>query len=153
VQVLRLGQNCIGNDGATALAEALVRNSALCTLDLHRTWISDEGAMVILDTLKQHNVSISSLYLEGNTKISPVLQKAIDFVLTSRRALKSLLKQLHKPLDKRLIPLVVCAVQLDLSLALSHSCEVAAGPIFYLLRTNASIKSKAIQGAARGFPC
>jgi Leucine Rich repeat len=150
LQLLRLGQNCIGNDGVTALAEALVRNSALSTLDLRCNVISDDGVMVILDSLKQHNVSLSALFLEGNPKISPALGKDIDFVLTSRRVLRSLLKHLHKPLEKRLIPLVVRSVQLDLSLALSPCSEAAAGPIFYLLRTNTSIKSKAIRRAAKG---
>ena len=44
-----LGKNSIGDEGATALAEALKVNTTITTLDLRNNSIGDEGKVAVLD--------------------------------------------------------------------------------------------------------
>jgi NLR family CARD domain-containing protein 3 len=136
---LGLGRNNIGNEGTVAIAETLRCNETLERLDL------DANNTVILKALTESNCSLMWLNLRGSFILSG-LRKAIDFVLASRRVLKSFCKCLCKPLDKKLMPLVVHGVQLT-SIShkkthLVHSRETAAGPIFLLVRAAALNDSK-----------
>ncbi|GBG16220.1 Nucleotide-binding oligomerization domain-containing protein 1, partial [Hondaea fermentalgiana] len=46
-----LGQNEIGDEGATALTNALVKNESLQSLDLNSSNIGDEGATALANAL------------------------------------------------------------------------------------------------------
>jgi Ran GTPase-activating protein (RanGAP) involved in mRNA processing and transport len=138
---LGLGRNNVGTDGAAAIAEALKCNETLERLDLHANSICDEGAMVILKALKESNCSLMWLNLEENSEISLGLQNDIVFVLGSRRVLNSFCYCLCKPLDKKLLPLVVQGIE---NQELARSQETAVGPIFLLVRGAALQDSKVI---------
>jgi Leucine Rich repeat len=148
---LELGGNYIGNEGAAAVAGALRHNEMLKQLGLCWNSISDEGAVAILTTLMESNFSLAWLNLRGNAKISSGLQKDIGFVVRSRQVLKSFCKCLCKPLDEKLMPLVIHRVQLTsifhVNLELMHCQERTAGPIFLLVRATALQDSKFIKVA------
>jgi hypothetical protein len=80
-------------------------------LNLDDNSVRDTGAMLLLKAVKEYSLGLTSLNLEGNPDVSSYLQNDIDFVLASRLALHSLLKHVHKPLEKRLIPCVAHAVK------------------------------------------
>jgi hypothetical protein len=103
----------VGNDGASAIAGVLRYNEMLERLDLTSNSTSGEGAKAILKALTESNCSLVWLNLEDNTDISPGFQNNIGFVLASQRVLKSFCKRLCKPLDKKLIPLVIRSLQLS----------------------------------------
>jgi hypothetical protein len=62
---ISLDDNKISNQGATALAKALHANKSLTMIDLDRNKISDEGATALAEAL-QVNESLTKLYLTGN---------------------------------------------------------------------------------------
>jgi Leucine Rich repeat len=139
LQEVGLGRNNISNEGAVAIAEALRCNETLERLDLSSNRLSDVGAMAILKVLTESNCSLTWLNLEGNAEISPGLQYSIDFVLASRRVLKSFCNCLCKPLDKQLMPLVILGLQ---------SQDTTAGPIFLLVRAAALRDPKIIKAVS-----
>jgi Ran GTPase-activating protein (RanGAP) involved in mRNA processing and transport len=149
VRTLELGSIC--NDGAAAIADALKCNTALEQLDLIPNEISDKGALVLLSTLKQYNHTLTSLDLGNNAEISPAVRKAIRFVVTSRQVLNSVCNCFHRPLEKKLIPLVIHGVRQNSThggnLDLEHSQETGAGPIFLLVRAVALNDPKFIKVA------
>jgi Leucine Rich repeat len=136
---LGLGWNNVGNEGAAAIAGALRCKEALQRLDLSSNSIGDEGTKAILKALTESNSSLTSLNLEDNDDMSPVLQYHFDFALTSRRVLKSFRICLCKPLDKKLMPLVIHGLQ---------SQDTTAGPIFLLVRAAALLDSKVIKAVS-----
>jgi Leucine Rich repeat len=138
LQELGLGRNNIGNEGAVAVAGALTFNDTLERLDLSSNSISDNGANALLKALIQSNCSLTWLNLEDNAEVSPIIQYSINFVFSSRRVLKSFHNCLCKPLDKKLMPLVICGLQ---------SQNTTAGPIFLLVRAAALYDSKVIKSA------
>jgi Ran GTPase-activating protein (RanGAP) involved in mRNA processing and transport len=146
---LGLGHAAIGNFGAAAIVDSLKSNATLKILDMTGNNISDHGARAALKVMKEYNVTILTLNLEGNDDISPGLQKTIDFVLSSRRALHSFLKCLCKPLEKREISLVVQAVQKHsmcrAKTGLTFCHEAVAGPIFRVVRGAAVSDPKVIK--------
>jgi NLR family CARD domain-containing protein 3 len=149
---LGLGWNNVGNDGAMAIAEALRCNETLNRLNLEGNSIGDAGAMAILNALTESNCSLMWINLGDNTEISSGLQSAIDFVLASRRVLKSFCNFLVKPLDKKLMPRVIHAFQQSCfdreKLEPAHCQETGAGPIFLLVRSAALTDSKVIKVTA-----
>jgi Leucine Rich repeat len=136
---LGLGRNSVGNEGTVAIAGALRCNEALYQLDLSGNSIDDEGAMAILKALTESDCSLTKLKLEDNTEVSPVFQYSINFVFSSHRVLKSFCNCLCKPLDKKLMPLVVHGLQ---------SQDTTAGPIFLLVRAAALHDTKVIKAAS-----
>jgi hypothetical protein len=80
-------------------------------LDLSANDISSVGAVDVLTTLKQHNHTLALLNLQDNPVISSVLRKAIDFMLASRQVLNSFRKCLDNPLEKRVMPMAILAMQ------------------------------------------
>jgi Leucine Rich repeat len=148
LRVLRLGENSIGDFGALAFAGALRSNSTMPSLDLHRNGISDKGVAMIIKALKEDNCVLSSLNLKDNAPLSLDAEKSIDFVLASRLVLSSWFGHLRRPLEKRLIPLVI-QVQLNYSChqetELFRNQATSAGPIFHLVRALVSIDSKEIE--------
>jgi Leucine Rich repeat len=152
LQELGLGRNRIGNGGTIAIADALKFNTAMDRLDLSDNAISDEGALALLTALERSNHSLTSLNLDNNPEISPVLQKAIGFILASRVVLNSFRKCLPRPLEKQMIPLVIHAVRRNsfyhekLELAPRQKC--GAGPLFLLVRAAALSDSKIIKVTA-----
>jgi Leucine Rich repeat len=140
-----------------AIGGALKFNTTLERLDLSSNRIGDEGAMALLKSLKEINCSLMWLNLEDNAKISPGLQKDFDFVLASRQVLKSFWKFLRKPLDKKLMPLVIHSVRQNYgyrqTLEPAQCQETGAGPIFVIVR-GATIKQPNDdgRGKARGEP-
>jgi hypothetical protein len=60
------------------------------------TWIATAEATVLLKAVMDSSFGLTS-FLEGN----PNLQNDIGMVLASRLDLRSLLKHVHKPLEKR----------------------------------------------------
>ncbi|KAJ8607619.1 hypothetical protein CTAYLR_005759 [Chrysophaeum taylorii] len=69
LEVLYLGENNVGEDGAKAVSEMLLNSSTtLNKLDLSSNEIGDEGAVALLDSLKT-NKALKVLYLSRN-KIS-----------------------------------------------------------------------------------
>ena len=62
---LVLTSNNIGDDGATALAEALKSNTALATLYLYFNNIGVTGAIALAEVLK-NNTALTTLYLTSN---------------------------------------------------------------------------------------
>jgi Ran GTPase-activating protein (RanGAP) involved in mRNA processing and transport len=144
---LGLGRNSIGNEGAAAIAGSLRHNETLDRLDLRSNRIGSRiGALAILKALTESNCSLTWLNLQGNFTISPGLKKVIGFMLMSRQVLKSFCKCLCKPLETKLMPLVVHHVQVNSICSketeLAHSQETMAGPIFLLVRTAALNDSK-----------
>jgi hypothetical protein len=129
--------------------DALRRNGALERLDLSGNSVRDECAVVILKVLTAINCSLMWLNLEGNAAISPVLEEAIDFVLASRRVLKSFCKRLRKPLDKKLIPLAIHGARLSSichkNPELVQPRESMPGPMFLLVRAAALNDSKVVK--------
>jgi Ran GTPase-activating protein (RanGAP) involved in mRNA processing and transport len=82
---LSLGNNLITNDGAKALAEALIVNNSLEVLSLYKTKITDEGAIALSKVLKV-NVTLKELNLKRCTfenKQSVIRALAIAIVLRS----------------------------------------------------------------------
>jgi NLR family CARD domain-containing protein 3 len=146
---LGLGRNNVGNDGVAAITDALRRNGALERLDLSSNRISDEGVTAVLKALPESNFSLTWLNLQDNDDISPVLQSQIGFMMASRWVLKSICKCLCKPLERKLIPLVLRGVQLPSvyqeNPELVHSHEAMTGPIFLLVRAAASHDSTIIK--------
>jgi NLR family CARD domain-containing protein 3 len=151
---LELGRNNVGDDGAVAIAGALKGNEMLERLNLSDNSVSDEGAVAILKVLMESNCSMTWLNLEDNIVVSPGLQKDIGFVLASHRVLKSFRKCLCKPLDKKLMPLVIHSVQMSPTRRenpeLGHSQEMVAGPIFLLVRVAALNGSKVVEPSRGG---
>jgi hypothetical protein len=74
----------------------------------------DKGALALLTTLKQDNHTLTLLKLDRNAKISPALQKAVDFVLTLRLVVNSFRNCFHKLLEEWLMPLGFRATELYL---------------------------------------
>jgi NLR family CARD domain-containing protein 3 len=152
LQHLGLGRNCIGNDGAVAIADALKLNQTLERLDLSGNNVTDEGTMAILDSLENYNCTLTLLNLENNADSSPVLQKAISFVLTSRLVLISFRSCLHRPLEKQLMPLVIHGASRNSTChenpELARCRGLGAGPTFLLVRAAALNDSKVIKGCA-----
>jgi hypothetical protein len=111
-------------------------------LGLDANGIGDKGGMVLLNVLQHYNYTLTSLNLNNNSTISLVLQKQIDFMLTSRLVLKSFCNCCLRPLEKRLVPLVIHAVRQSFfygeKLEPTHCQETGAGPIFLLVRAAAS---------------
>jgi hypothetical protein len=66
VKTINLGCNRIGNEGAAALADALKENMSLTTIDLASNGIGDQGASVLADALTV-NTSVTSINLDSNT--------------------------------------------------------------------------------------
>ena len=62
---MRLGSNRLGDQDATAIADALKVNGALTTLDLDYNEIGDHGATAIADALKVNGV-LTTLWLTNN---------------------------------------------------------------------------------------
>jgi hypothetical protein len=95
---------------------------------------------------------LTQLNLEANAKISPGLQKDIDFVLASRQVLKSFCRYLCKPLEKKLIPLAIRGLLLNSSCDrnpdLVHYQESKAGPILLLVRAAVLNEAKVVKVAA-----
>jgi Leucine Rich repeat len=151
LQELGLGWNGIGNEGAVAIAKALRCNGVLERLDLRGNSISDKGATAIFEALTESNCSLTWLNLKRNAEISQRLQNDIDFMLVSCRVLKSFCKHLCKPVDKKLIPLVINGLQLTSvcheNPELVHSQETTTGPIFLLVRAMALHDSKVVTAA------
>jgi Ran GTPase-activating protein (RanGAP) involved in mRNA processing and transport len=147
-----LGRNKVGDEGAMAMARALKSNETLQRLDLHGNSISDEGALSLRTALEHYNHVLTSLNLDYNAEISPVVLSAIGFVLTSRHALISFSECLHKPLEKRLMSLVIQGVQLNSihheNVELAHGQETGGGTIFLLVRAAALNDSKVINETA-----
>jgi Ran GTPase-activating protein (RanGAP) involved in mRNA processing and transport len=108
---LGLGRNYVRNEGAAAIAGALRCNTTLERLDLSSNRISDAGAMAIRKALTESNRSLAWLDLEHNAVVSRGLRKDIDFMLASRRVLKTFCHCLYKPLDKKLMPMAIRVVQ------------------------------------------
>jgi Ran GTPase-activating protein (RanGAP) involved in mRNA processing and transport len=104
---LELGRNNVGNYGAVVIADALQSNTHLTWLDVSCNNISNEGTMAFLATLEYYNHALTMLNLDHNAETTPRLRNTVDKMLASRRVLSSLRKCLHKPLEKRLIPLVI----------------------------------------------
>jgi Ran GTPase-activating protein (RanGAP) involved in mRNA processing and transport len=140
LQVLSVGENCFGNEGAVVMADALRSNGTLTRLDLDGNGIGDGGALALLTTLTQYNQKLTSLHLQNNTDISADLLEEIERMLASRRVLKSFLKCLGMPLEKKLMPRVIHAVQYN-----SDRSGARAGPIFHLVRASAWNDSKVIK--------
>jgi Ran GTPase-activating protein (RanGAP) involved in mRNA processing and transport len=138
LQFLGLGRNCIGNGGAVAIADALRSKATMTSFYLSGNGISDEGAAAILTALTQEKNTLAMLDMGDNAEMSLALQKSIDFVLASRRALQLLLKRLHGPLQTRLISLAIHAVERlgasDQKPALAQFHETVVGPIFHLVK-------------------
>jgi Ran GTPase-activating protein (RanGAP) involved in mRNA processing and transport len=143
LQVLSLGENSFGNDGAVVMADALGSNGTLARLDLDGNGIGDGGALALLTTLTQYNQKLTSLHLQNNIDISADLLEEIERMLASRRVLKSFLKCLCMPLEKKLMPRVIHAVQYN-----SNCLGANAGPIFHLVRAAARNDSKVIKETA-----
>jgi Ran GTPase-activating protein (RanGAP) involved in mRNA processing and transport len=101
---LSLRRNRFGNDGAVAMADALASNTSLVKLNLCVNSIDDVGGTTILRALQKHNDTLLELDLILNSDISTDLQEVIDGMLASRRVLRCLLNHLHKPLEERVIP-------------------------------------------------
>jgi Ran GTPase-activating protein (RanGAP) involved in mRNA processing and transport len=152
LQELGLGRNSICSEAAVAvaIAVALKRNTTLARLDFGSNRICDVGAMAILDMLADYNCTLVQLNLEGNEEISPTPRKAVDFLMASRLVLNCFLERLHKPLEKRVMPLAIIHALEQNSmhhkkLELIHCRETGAGPIFHLIRAAALNDSKVIK--------
>jgi Ran GTPase-activating protein (RanGAP) involved in mRNA processing and transport len=149
---LTLDDNGIGPTGVGALADALRTNACLQGLQLGRNSIDNESAMAVLEVLKHYNCTLLSLNLAGDAAVSPLVLESVDRVLASRLVLKCFLHQWSRPLEERAIPLVVRAAQQSSvyrSEAESRSGpEMAAGPIFYLVRAAALTDSKVLKSGS-----
>ena len=82
--VRSLGINRIGDEGASALGEAVKVNSSLKSLDLQRNGIGDEGATAIGDALRV-NASLTRLILDFNDDINDEAAAALREVVKGRR--------------------------------------------------------------------
>ena len=58
--------NQIGDSGATALGAALTKNTTLTELDLRDLQIGRDGMMSLIEAVRQHNVQLKSLHVQGN---------------------------------------------------------------------------------------
>jgi hypothetical protein len=56
----------VGLEGARYLAASLKLNSTLASLDLSRTMLGNDGAILVSDAIRTHNTSLSELNLSGN---------------------------------------------------------------------------------------
>jgi Leucine Rich repeat len=142
LQELGLGRNGIGTEGALVIADALRINTTLTGIYLDGNGISDEGAVEILTVLKGYNHTLATLNLQCNKDISPILLASIQFLVASHLAINHLRKRLHKPLENRVIPFAILAVQRD-SIShrrgeLSSHGEAAISPIFCLVKATAT---------------
>lgn len=66
LQVLKLEENLLGNEGCEAIVEALKENTTLTDLTLQRNEIGDKGIKVVAKILLDHNISLSRLDLQEN---------------------------------------------------------------------------------------
>jgi hypothetical protein len=66
VTSIRLGNNEIGDESASALADALMVNTFVTMIDLYGNKIGDEGALALADALKV-NTSVTSIYLYNDS--------------------------------------------------------------------------------------
>ena len=85
---LYLNINNIGDDGATAVADALKHNTRLTALSLYKNNIGDNGATAVADALK-HNTRLTALSLNHN----PIHEKGLKMIgqaLHANRTLKTL---------------------------------------------------------------
>lgn len=85
---LHLFDNCIGDDGAIALAKALETNSSITTVSLGSNTIGDVGATALADALRT-NISIIELHLYKNN-IGDVGAKALAEALTLNSSIAEL---------------------------------------------------------------
>lgn len=65
-----LSHNALGDDGVTAIAQALQENTSLQHLDLSNTEVSEKGVISLAVALADHNRTLQSLLLS-----SPLLQQ------------------------------------------------------------------------------
>jgi Ran GTPase-activating protein (RanGAP) involved in mRNA processing and transport len=70
LQRLVLSNNALGDDGITALSQALQHNTSLRHLDISNTQPTEKGVICLAVTLADHNRSLTSLHLA-----SPLLQQ------------------------------------------------------------------------------
>jgi Ran GTPase-activating protein (RanGAP) involved in mRNA processing and transport len=70
LQRLVLSNNALGDDGITALSQALRHNTSLRHLDISNTQPTEKGVICLAVTLAGHNRSLTSLRLS-----SPLLQQ------------------------------------------------------------------------------
>jgi Leucine Rich repeat len=152
---INLEDNGIGDTGSSSLAGALLDNTTLTQVFLNGNCIGPGGVAAIAEMVRV-NTSLQLLGLGrncigrkkihwqcwiwgDNAEISLGLQKSIDFVLASCRALQLFLKRLHGPLQTRLISLAIHAEERlaasDQKPALAQFHETVAGPIFHLVKT------------------
>jgi NLR family CARD domain-containing protein 3 len=143
---LNMSKNEIGDTGAVELANALKTNTTLTSLDLSSNDICDTGAIALFSVLYESNHSLTSLNLERNGCISPVLRKAIQDILLFNYWLK-----FSQELKERAIPQAVHAVQkslqprrADRSETPSYCSAIAAGIIFLLVK--ATVTKPGLEG-------
>ncbi len=80
--------NCIGDEGAKALAEALETNATLTSINLTENNIGDEGAKALAEGLKT-NATLTSINLGGNN-IGDEGAKALAEVLKTNKTVTSI---------------------------------------------------------------
>jgi Ran GTPase-activating protein (RanGAP) involved in mRNA processing and transport len=135
---LGLDSNHVSDTGAIAIAAALRKNTGLKQLALHDNIIGRSGAAAILKALKS-NFTLSSLKLHRNRSILPDQLKTIDFLVTSRLVLNSMLNGIRSPLEEGLLPLAIRAVNQRSAYHVEHGSthfdKTEAGPIHHLLST------------------
>jgi hypothetical protein len=84
IEVLALGWNWIGNNGAQALAKSLVGTSTKMVY-LNNNQIGDEGARVLLDCLTRSSILYLSLWNNPiNQGLLDSLQRTVNFLSSPR---------------------------------------------------------------------
>jgi Leucine Rich repeat len=146
---LDLGCTKIDDAGAEIMAVELPRTS-ITKLQLQSSLIGDSGALAILNALTENNCALKWLECGEFSLVSLALLHAIYDLLAARRAFSLLLSHLDKPLDERLIPLVIQAVHSEYIYqrewwAVRYNKTTPAGFILYLLRTVTLNEAKAVE--------
>jgi len=88
IKTIKLGSNCLSDDGAKVIAKILANDTNIENLDLGFNDIGDEGIILIADSLKK-NQSLRVLYLSGN-RISNLGFKSLSDSLSVNNGIRAL---------------------------------------------------------------
>jgi Ran GTPase-activating protein (RanGAP) involved in mRNA processing and transport len=91
LNVLFLGQNQITNKGIEHISEMLKTNQILTQLGLSNNKISDQGVILLANTLAYRNTTLKELYLWGNKSIGDDCIDALANMLVYNRSLNRLI--------------------------------------------------------------
>jgi Leucine Rich repeat len=138
---LGLSKNAVDSTNIAEITNALTRNATLTSLDLSGNDICYKGAIELVILLYQDNRALTSLNLEKNPRISPMVRKFIHDILVFNRWLKH-----SQGLKESVVPWAIQAVhkgnvwprkprRVHRSKTPRHRSTITAGIIFFLVKT------------------